>query len=319
MKLILFFLILLFVNAFAQLEFNIATDKESYDYGEPISITCGLTNNTDSTIGIMFSSYSTCQAHFEFDDYKSIFWSTCLPLFQEVNIPANYTREYNWVLEPTIFGLPNYDGQHKIICDISYRFPVGIDTEVFSHRDSIYVESPMFLGGQLNVSFEIGDDSLVTILRDSLGIEVVKREGSSNIYEVWQIQNMAIDSIYTELQNNDLLKSVEYNRLFEYNSIDLVTSVNVLNQLERSYYLSNAYPNPFNPTTKIEYFIPTDTEIKIVLYDILGNKVKTLVDGYKKIGNYKIEINGDNLTSGVYIYRMLSKNHTISKKVLLIK
>ncbi|MBU0558756.1 MAG: T9SS type A sorting domain-containing protein [Bacteroidetes bacterium] len=319
MKTAFVFFMLLFVNIIAQLEFHVTSDKESYEYGEPISITCGLINKTDSTIGILFSSYSSCQASFEFDNYTSSNWSACLPTFQEINIPAKYSREYNWVLHPEIIGLPGTGGQHKVICSISYRFQPDIFSEIFSQSDTINIEAPMFLGGQLNVSFEIVDDSLVTILRDSLGIGVVEREGSSNIYEVWQIQNIAIDSIYTDLQNNDLLKSVEYNRLFEYNSIDLVTSVNVSNQLEHSYYLSNAYPNPFNPTTKIEYFIPTDTEIKIVLYDILGNKVKTLVDDYKKMGNYTIEINGNNLTSGVYIYKMLSKNHAISKKVLLIK
>ena len=302
MKTAFFLFMLLFVNIIAQLEFHVTSDKESYAYGEAISITCGLTNNTDSTIGIMFSSYSTCQAAIKFDDYQSRYWSTCLPLFQEVNIPANYTREYNWVLEPKIFGLPNYDGQHKIICDISYRFPVGIDTEVFSHRDSIYVEIPMFLGGQLNVSFEIGDDSLVTILRDSLGIEVVKREGSSSIYEVWQIQNIAIDSIYSDLQKNHLLKSVEYNRLFKYNSIELVTSVNASNQLEHSYYLSNAYPNPFNPTTKIEYYLPTDTEIKIVLYDILGNKID------EEICNVNSVYDSNRLRKGIYFIKVTTSD-----------
>ncbi len=83
--------------------------------------------------------------------------------------------------------------------------------------------------------------------------------------------------------------------------------------------LSQNYPNPFNPTTLISFDIAKQSIVKLVVYDILGRVVKTLVDEMKSPGNYKIRFDASMLTSGVYFYRITADNFTDSKKLLLIK
>lgn len=83
--------------------------------------------------------------------------------------------------------------------------------------------------------------------------------------------------------------------------------------------LSQNYPNPFNPSTLISFDIPKQAIVKLVVYDILGRIVKTLVDEMKSPGNYKVRFDASMITSGVYFYRITADNFTDSKKLLLIK
>ncbi len=86
-----------------------------------------------------------------------------------------------------------------------------------------------------------------------------------------------------------------------------------------NYTLFQNYPNPFNPNTKIRYFIPEDGNVKITIYNILGQKVTELVNGNIKAGKYETEFNGSNFASGVYIYRIKTDNFVQSKKMILLK
>jgi len=83
--------------------------------------------------------------------------------------------------------------------------------------------------------------------------------------------------------------------------------------------LSQNYPNPFNPETIISYSIPKLTKVKIVLFDILGNEVKIIEDSNKLPGNYSVNFNADQFTSGVYFYRLITENYIETKKMLLLK
>ncbi|MCX6164968.1 MAG: T9SS type A sorting domain-containing protein [Ignavibacteriae bacterium] len=85
---------------------------------------------------------------------------------------------------------------------------------------------------------------------------------------------------------------------------------------------SENFPNPFNPVTKINYELPKDGRVKLVIYDILGREIKTLVNELKQAGRYTIEFNGNNFASGVYFYRIQvegGKTYTAVKKMVLIK
>ena len=86
-----------------------------------------------------------------------------------------------------------------------------------------------------------------------------------------------------------------------------------------SFYLSNNYPNPFNPVTKIKYGVPYDYQVSIIVYDILGNEVQVLQNGIQSEGNYELEFNGSSLPSGVYYLRMKAGGFIVTRKMLLIK
>ncbi|MBS1517580.1 MAG: T9SS type A sorting domain-containing protein [Bacteroidetes bacterium] len=87
----------------------------------------------------------------------------------------------------------------------------------------------------------------------------------------------------------------------------------------QKYILSQNYPNPFNPKTVIEYSIPASDFVTLRIYDILGHQVKTLVSENQTPGTYKVTFDGSNLPSGVYYYRLETKNNFETKSMLLIK
>ncbi|MFH0736300.1 MAG: T9SS type A sorting domain-containing protein [bacterium] len=88
-----------------------------------------------------------------------------------------------------------------------------------------------------------------------------------------------------------------------------------------SYYLLNQnYPNPFNPTTTIEFSIPKQENVKLIVYDILGKEINTLINKEMGAGNHKVEFNATGLSSGIYFYKLkCSGLETITKKMILAK
>ena len=87
----------------------------------------------------------------------------------------------------------------------------------------------------------------------------------------------------------------------------------------KSYILYQNYPNPFNPNTTIRYELPQEGIVTIDIYDILGQRVKTLLNEFKKADRYEVTFNSTGLASGVYIYRMKVNDFVTSKKMVLIK
>ena len=86
-----------------------------------------------------------------------------------------------------------------------------------------------------------------------------------------------------------------------------------------SFQLSQNYPNPFNPATTISYQIPTQGNVVLKVYDILGKEVATLVNETKAAGSYKATFNASKLSSGVYFYQLKAGNYTSTQKMVLMK
>ena len=91
------------------------------------------------------------------------------------------------------------------------------------------------------------------------------------------------------------------------------------NALPTGFSLSQNYPNPFNPVSKIKYSIPHASLVQLNVYDILGNKITTLVNKEQTAGSYEVEFNGSDLASGIYFYRLNAGEFTSVKKMLLLK
>ncbi len=85
------------------------------------------------------------------------------------------------------------------------------------------------------------------------------------------------------------------------------------------YSLSQNYPNPFNPATKINFAIPKQGLVTMKIYDVLGREVRTLVNEVKNAGNYTVDFNASELSSGVYFYKLESQGFSDIKKMMLIK
>ncbi len=87
----------------------------------------------------------------------------------------------------------------------------------------------------------------------------------------------------------------------------------------KDFALHQNYPNPFNPSTKIRYQLPKQSKIVIKLYNILGSEVKEILNDIKEPGIYEIEVNANNLPSGVYFYRLQAGSFVDAKKMILMK
>jgi len=83
--------------------------------------------------------------------------------------------------------------------------------------------------------------------------------------------------------------------------------------------LYQSFPNPFNPTTQINYYIPKRSLVRLTVYNILGQKVKTLFYGDEAPGRYSITFNGEQYASGVYFYRLRAGDYVQTKKMILLK
>ncbi len=89
--------------------------------------------------------------------------------------------------------------------------------------------------------------------------------------------------------------------------------------LPSEFILEQNYPNPFNPSTKISWQSPESSWQTITVYDVLGNEIATLVNGYRIAGNYEIQFDASRLASGIYIYKLQAGSFTNTKKMVLLK
>lgn len=109
------------------------------------------------------------------------------------------------------------------------------------------------------------------------------------------------------------LKQIDTDGSFEYS--DVVEVEVIPTQFE----LSQNFPNPFNPSTTIRFSLPKETQLKINLYNMLGELLETIAEGTYQTGYHKVTVNANNLPSGMYIYRIESNDFVQTKKMMLVK
>ena len=99
----------------------------------------------------------------------------------------------------------------------------------------------------------------------------------------------------------------------------VVTGINDRNVGPNQFSLSQNYPNPFNPTTTINFNLAKSSNVNLSVYNILGQRVAQLVNGFMDAGKHSIKFNASNFASGVYIYRIEAGNFKANKKMVLLK
>jgi len=137
--------------------------------------------------------------------------------------------------------------------------------------------------------------------------------------------NLEIYFTYTDNKNNLIREPISRNYNLKYGSLNITSikeKITTKNKLPNSYILNQNYPNPFNPITTISYEIKKEGNGKIEIFDILGQKIKTLVNKYHNSGGYEIKLQSSdlkNFASGVYFYRLTINGFSQTKKMILIK
>jgi hypothetical protein len=134
--------------------------------------------------------------------------------------------------------------------------------------------------------------------------------------------NQSVDS-NVELAQTYTYRTKAYNNITESdysNEVSLtVTGITEEAGLPTEFSMSQNYPNPFNPTTKIKIALPQSVLTKLIVYDLLGREVQTLINKELEAGYHEINFDASNLTNGVYFYRIQAGNFTETKKLLLLK
>jgi hypothetical protein len=167
--------------------------------------------------------------------------------------------------------------------------------------------------------------------KNSSSFEVEKKQASTDTWlkiasvKAADLSNSPKSYNYTDKnaasgKYNYRLKMLDNDGTFNYSK---VVEINV--SAPKDFELSQNYPNPFNPSTRISYAIPFESNVKLILYNSIGEKVKELVNSFQNGGYYELTFDAKSMSSGVYFYTIqaLSKegnqNFTSTKKMLLMK
>jgi hypothetical protein len=102
-------------------------------------------------------------------------------------------------------------------------------------------------------------------------------------------------------------------------TISSITGIENENTSPVGFFLNQSYPNPFNPSTTIEFTLPKSELVELKIYNILGKEVSTLVSNILKQGNHTYTFDGNNLASGIYYYQLVAGEYREVKKMILLK
>lgn len=239
----------------------------------------------------------------------------------------------------TFFRLRNITSNLKGIYDLlrnnHYKYPANIPSMAW--KDSTKPNAPVDLSISTSDSLTFilkwskpapavdGDTAFYfNVYRDT--INPVNTDDIKNVIAFRVVNDTSVSVIFNSVPDKNYYFVVtaydrNYNESFPSNQVGIIVTNLEEENLINNYLLEQNYPNPFNPVTKISYSIGIAGETELVIYDILGNKLITLVNEFQSAGNYSINFDTTelNLSSGVYFYTLKSGEFLQSKKLTVLK
>ena len=202
-------------------------------------------------------------------------------------------------------------------------------TNPVSNSSGIYgIKKPTFGGTFQTNTFDVNGDGFNEIViynYDILGstIKIINPQNgnvlfTSDLTDTWSFIDVDNDG-YVELVTSFYNESTQNHQMKIISTPAQTVSVNEQSGIIKDYELKQNYPNPFNPNTIIEYNINKNSAVKVVIFDILGKEIKTLVDTKQTPGSYKVNLQGSNLSSGTYFYSLIVDGMAETKKMILVK
>ena len=235
-----------------------------------------------------------------------------VPLFTDKSVSG----PLNLSLEPIVEG-------DKIICNLNLNN--NADNAKIIHIAFEYSENLIFDGYENKIGETVGDYSIFAKARNTgnkiefdmaLMGQGVSISGSGTMASF----------IFTVADNNETSFNFIEGLVLDNNLEDLSSELLTgrMETLPTVYHLAQNYPNPFNPTTEIAYSLPKDGKVTLEIFNLLGQKVITLVDCEQESNSYSVSWNGQNesgvkVTSGVYLYRLNVNNFVQTRKMVLLK
>lgn len=247
-------------------------------------------------------------------------------LWQYSEVPGNYSESR--AIKDTL--MPNGLTYTQINGELFNGYFRKEESKVFLYNISLNNESLLY-----NFSLITGDTVSIDINGADTIITTVFEEGTGEIFGLQQYY-MAFLTEHSSSTAYEIKYITDGFGFTAYNGEVLVYGLTgaiingiqygVINQVSNTeenfpniYQLMQNFPNPFNPVTTIKYSIPKTSKISLVVYDVLGREITTLVNEEKLAGNYTVQFDGANFSSGVYFYVMRADNFTDTKKFVLLK
>jgi len=122
------------------------------------------------------------------------------------------------------------------------------------------------------------------------------------------------DEPFGEREFNYRLKQIDTDGKYKYSQ-----EVEVYLEIPVKFSVKQNFPNPFNPTTRIEFTLPSENNVEIKVFNILGMEVATLLYENRQAGTHSVEFNASELSSGIYFYKIVSGNYSEIKKMILLR
>ncbi|MBP9084356.1 MAG: T9SS type A sorting domain-containing protein [Bacteroidia bacterium] len=190
--------------------------------------------------------------------------------------------------------------------------------------NSISVFSIYSLEGRLRndelIWIKMSNNQVHTTVQNT-NIQMVVGSGPFN-YPKWTTEQFVVAMIMGENLNDLILNKTVAQIVYDSNYV-IPDSISYVDNEPlgsvNNFDLMQNYPNPFNPTTTISYNVPFTSNIRIVVYDILGTEIKTLMNEEKIKGEYQLQFDATGLSSGVYYYSIFANDFAQTKKMILIK
>jgi len=252
--------------------------------------------------------------------------------------------ENNWLMEPTTSSI-NLNEEYGGGTIIKFEVPIGLDAgtgnnvviEATSQTEPSTVELDSFLIFIYTpdlTQIYISPDSISLAVGDSLQFDaygIDQHNQRVSFIPVWVATGgtvsesgfyVAGDSVgeftVTTADESGRLQSSAYVKIQE-NVVVEIDDEETEEQLPEEYRLYQSYPNPFNPVTTIAYDLPDNCDVRLDIYNITGRRIETLVNQRQPAGYYSIHWNASNNASGIYFYRISTKDFQQVKKCLLLK
>jgi hypothetical protein len=250
------------------------------------------------------------------------------PVSPAVTIFANQSPAYNCAVA--------YDATTYITIGASFEFGGLVDGSSPSTKAELIIEILDFLDVQIipvelasfaaNLNEGIVELSWVTATEtNNMGFEVERSKDKTGFVKIGFVSG---NGTTTELKHYSYLDStIVENEKYAYRlkQIDFDGSVSYSKAVEvnisgpAEFALYQNFPNPFNPVTIINYSLPLKSQVDLVVYNTLGEKIIQLVNGEKEAGSYSVELHAADLPSGVYFYRLQAGSFIETKKMILLK